>query len=66
MSGDLKWPRDDARTLTRMADLTLSEGRLDQLAATLSAHLANFDRLREIDPGDREPPTITYEKEARS
>lgn len=56
---------DDVDVVARLANLDLPESRRDQLVTTLSAYLENLDRLRTVDPGDREPPAITYESEAR-
>ena len=57
--------REDVRSMARAVSLDLPDDRLDQLVTTLSAYLDNLDRLRAIDPGDREPPATTYESEAR-
>ena len=55
--------REDVRATARLVGLDLLDDRLDQLVGTLSAYLANLDRLRAVDTGDHEPPAITYERE---
>ena len=56
---------DEVRTINRLAKLPLTEAREEQLARTLSGFLEKFERMSEIDVHDAEPPTITYEEEAR-
>lgn len=65
MADDTRVSRDAVRSVARLANLDLPDDRLDQLVTTLSAYLESLDRLREIDPGDCEPPAITYEGEAQ-
>ena len=57
---------EDVRTISELAQLPLTEARAEQLARTLSGFLEKFERMSEIDVEDAEPPTITYETEARS
>lgn len=57
---------EDVRSVARMAHLSLLENRLDQLTTTLSAYLDLLERLRHIEPGECEPPAMTYESEWRS
>ena len=64
MDDDARLSRDDVRSLARLANLDLPDDRLDQLVTTLSSYLAALDRLRQIEPGNSEPPAITYESEA--
>lgn len=66
MADNTRLSREDVRSVARAAKLDLPEDRLDQLVTTLSAHLESLERLRQLDPGDCEPPAITYESEARS
>ncbi|MGH9176884.1 MAG: hypothetical protein ACRD1H_21120 [Vicinamibacterales bacterium] len=56
--------REDIRAAARLTGLDLPDDRLDQLVGTLSAYLANLNRLRAVDVGESEPPAITYEREA--
>ncbi|MEZ4571339.1 MAG: hypothetical protein R2849_13635 [Thermomicrobiales bacterium] len=55
--------RDEVRTLARLAGLPMPDERQEQLERTLSAYRANIARLRGVDPGSAEPPTISYESE---
>ena len=57
---------EEARTLSHMADLQLSEARLTQLASTLSRFMSNLERTRTVNLDDNEPPTITFDREART
>ena len=57
---------EDVRTISKLAQLPLTEARAEQLARTLLGFLEKFERMSEIDVEDAEPPTITYETEARS
>lgn len=57
---------NSVRAASQMIDLELPPDRLDQLVTTLATYLENLDRLRTLNPGDCEPPAITYESEARS
>lgn len=66
MADETHLSREDVRSVARLTELDLPDSRLDQLVTTLSAHRELMKRLREIDPGDCEPPAITYESEARS
>jgi Asp-tRNA(Asn)/Glu-tRNA(Gln) amidotransferase C subunit len=66
MADATRLTRDDIRAVTRAVTLDLPDDRLDQLVATLSAFQENLKRLRQLDPGDCEPPAITYESEAQS
>lgn len=66
MADAIRLSRDDVRALARAAAVDLPNDRLNQLVTTLSAYLDNLDRLRRIDPGNAEPPAITYESEARA
>lgn len=65
MAETTRLTREDVRSVSRAVSLDLPDDRLDQLVTTLSAFLDNLDRLRQLDPGDCEPPAITYESEAR-
>jgi Asp-tRNA(Asn)/Glu-tRNA(Gln) amidotransferase C subunit len=65
MADEARLPRDDVRSLARLANLALPDDRLDQLVTTLSSYLDNLERLRQIETGDSEPPAITYESEAQ-
>ncbi len=58
--------KESVRAASRLVDLDLPDDRLDQLVTTLAAYLENLERLRTLNPGDCEPPAITYESEARS
>lgn len=53
-----------AQTMAEAAGLDLPAERLAALARTLSQFLNQFEVVRAIDKGDREPPTITWEREA--
>ncbi len=65
MADEGRLPRNDVRSLARLANLDLPDDRLDQLVTTLSAYLESLERLRQIEIGDSEPPAITYESEAQ-
>ena len=56
---------DEIATVARLANLNLPPDRRDQLATTYAAFLDNLERLWELDPGDRDPPAITYESEVQ-
>lgn len=57
--------REDVDVVARLANLELPDDRRDQLMTTLSAYLEHLDRLRQLGPGECEPPAITYESEVR-
>lgn len=57
---------EEAATLAKLVGLPLPKERRVQLARTLSTYRANFERLRQIDLGESEPPAITYDSEGRS
>lgn len=44
--------------------LDLPPERVEALARQLSQFMAGFEAVRSVDKGDREPPTITWEREA--
>lgn len=54
---------DDARTLSQIANLQLSDARLVQLATALSTFMADVERSRHANLDDMEPPTITFDRE---
>lgn len=62
---DRQLSRDDVRVLSRSVGLRLPEDRLEQLQRTLTGYASGLERLRSIDPGRHEPPTITYDSERR-
>ena len=65
MADGTRATREDVVVVARLANLELPDDRRDQLVTTLSAFLEQLERLGQVDPGDREPPAITYESEAR-
>lgn len=44
--------------------LDLPPERVTALARMLSEFMTQFEAVRAIDKGDREPPTLTWEREA--
>ena len=55
---------EQARVMAEAAQLDLPPDRLESLATMLSDFLIGFEEVRAVDPGDREPATITWSKES--
>lgn len=59
-------PAQQAQTASELAGLNLPPERVSRLAGTLERFLASSSALHGLDVGDREPPVITYDQEART
>jgi Asp-tRNA(Asn)/Glu-tRNA(Gln) amidotransferase C subunit len=57
--------REQVEAIARAAQLDLPDDRLDQLVRMYNHFLDGFAKIREIDTGDREPPTLVPREEWR-
>jgi hypothetical protein len=57
---------DTVEALARAQGLDLPAARLATLAGTFADFMAKFDDIWQIEPGDHEPPAITFDDEAHS
>jgi pimeloyl-ACP methyl ester carboxylesterase len=57
---------EQVRSVAQLAAIDLPPDRLATLTSTLSEFLARSESLHAIEPGDHEPPVITYDRQARA
>lgn len=56
--------REQVKAMVEAVQLDLPEERLETLVRMYAHFLAGFVKIREIDTGHREPPTLVPRKEA--
>jgi Asp-tRNA(Asn)/Glu-tRNA(Gln) amidotransferase C subunit len=60
MTGETRLSPEQVRAMAQAVDLELPPERLEQLVRTMSEFLDGFARVRALDVGDREPPTLSF------
>jgi Asp-tRNA(Asn)/Glu-tRNA(Gln) amidotransferase C subunit len=53
---------EQIQTLAQFAQLDLPAERVEALAGPLAELMERFEQVRSVDTGDREPPTITFDR----
>jgi Asp-tRNA(Asn)/Glu-tRNA(Gln) amidotransferase C subunit len=61
MTNASTFAREQVQALARMNDLDLPPERLDALTRAFSEMMERFRHVRDIDTGESEPPTISYD-----
>lgn len=61
MSEPSRMSKGDVQALAALVDLDLPPDGVPALRTSLTEYLDRVATLRSLDPGDREPPVITYE-----
>ena len=64
MVGEPTVSREQIKAMAEAVQLDLPQDRLDTLVKMYAHFLEGFTKIREIDTGDREPPTLVPRREA--